>query len=591
MIVSNRKVCRIGCGSGFWGDSPDGAGQLIDEHLNFLVFDYLAEITMALLAANKRRNPQHGYVPDFLDYVIRPHAAALTSGGIRVVANAGGMNVRACRDAILSALRDAGVELKVATVEGDDLMDRAATLAGSPPDLLSLNAYLGAGPIVRALDMGADIVVTGRCVDSALVLGPLVHWFGWSWADFDRLSQGSLAGHLLECGCQVTGGILTDWQTVPGWDCMGYPIAECSSDGEFVVTKPKATGGVVNRATVAEQIVYEVGDPAAYALPDVVCDWGNVRIEECGVDRVRVSGARGRAPSGKLKASAVVQDGFKISGELTIAGPDARPKALRTAEAILTRTRRMMGERDFPDYEETLIEPLGAECLYGAHARSLSTREIVLRVSARHRQRDALEIFSREFLASATSMAQGITGFAGGRPKPRPVLRHSAVYVDADDVEAIVSVDGATVVVPNVPWDRPPMPEHIAQLPEGAQLGPETPYTVPLIALAFGRSGDKGDTANIGIVARRDEYMPALRAALTEDAVARWFAHLVIGPVRRYDWPGLPGFNFVLEGALGGGGSASLRQDPQGKTYAQLLMHMPVGVTKEMQSALGAERS
>jgi hypothetical protein len=569
---------RIGCGSGFWGDSPEGARQLVEAGVDVLVFDYLAEITMALLAQARTRDPEAGFVPDFIDYVIRPHAKAITAQNIKLVANAGGVNPLGCKAAVEKALAAAGVERTVAVVTGDDLLAEADALRAAgcdlPPHLVSLNAYLGARPIAAALAAGADIVITGRCVDSALVLGPLVHAFGWDWSDYDRLSQGSLAGHIVECGCQATGGILTDWEG-DAWDSTGYPIVECAADGSFTVTKPENTGGRVGLASVGEQIVYEVGDPAAYALPDVICDWRDIHLAEVGRNRVRVSGARGRAPSGLLKLSAVATDGFRASGELTIGGREVAHKARKTGEAILIRTRRMMTVAGFDDYAETRIEVLGAGALYGPYVATPEIREILLRVSVRHPDRKALSFFSQEFLASATSMAQGITGISAGRPRARPLLRHKAVFLDADQVGASVSVgeqrfDIASGKVPARIEDPAPFAPIAATRIFGERC------IAPLIAYAFGRSGDKGDIANIGIIARRADYLPILAEAVSESAVAQWFAHLVKGPVHRYDWPGLPGFNFVMESALGGGGTASLRIDPQGKTYAQILMDFPV---------------
>ncbi len=577
------ESCRIGCGSGFWGDSAEGARQLVRAGCDFLVFDYLAETTMAILAANRRRDSTTGFVPDFIDHVFVPHARAIADQNIRVVANAGGMNVEACREALQKVLQSQGVALKIATVSGDDLMPQASALARGgmalPEKLLSFNAYLGAAEIAGALTAGADIVIVGRCVDSALVLGPLVHKFDWSWSDYDLLSQGSLAGHLLECGVQVTGGILTDWESSHGWENMGYPIAECFADGSFVVSKPVGTGGLVSRETVCEQLVYEVGDPGCYRLPDVTCDWRNVEIEEVGVDRVRVSGARGHALPRTLKASAVSHDGYKVSGEITIAGRNAAAKARKTALAILARTASLMKERGFSDYDETSVEILGAEALFGSYARDQDWREVVLKVAARHRKGDALEIFSREFLTSATSMAQGITGFAAGRPKVRPVFRHHSVFVDRALVSTTVRVDGEIIGTEVVQGAyAPDTSEPEVRVSTTPQSVPPTTTTVPLISLAFGRSGDKGDDVNIGIIARRVEYLPYIAAALTEQAVQERFRHLVFGRVRRFDWPALPGFNFVLESALGGGGAASLRKDPQGKTYAQILMECPIAV-------------
>jgi len=304
------RVVRIGCGAGFWGDSPEGAAQLVGSgRIDYLVLDYLAEITMSILARMKAKNPDAGYATDFATLVMKPLAQEIAEKRIKVVANAGGVNPGACRAALEAVLREEGVDLKVAVVEGDDLTPRADEFRRRglrqissedplPDRLISVNAYLGAMPIAAALDLGADVVLTGRCVDSALALGPLIHEFRWSADDHDRLSGGSLVGHVLECGAQATGGLFTDWrETAGGWSDMGFPIAECEADGAFVLTKPEGTGGLVSTATVAEQIVYEVGDPRAYLLPDVCCDWSRARLEQVGENRVRVSGARGRAPA------------------------------------------------------------------------------------------------------------------------------------------------------------------------------------------------------------------------------------------------------------------------------------------------------
>ncbi|KAH3854592.1 hypothetical protein DPMN_097137 [Dreissena polymorpha] len=311
---------RIGCASGFWGDTMTSTPQLLHKgKIDYLVLDYLSEITMSLLAAMKRKDNAAGYTPDFVQTVISPHIKIIQKKGVKVIANAGGVNPTACALALKAICEQANVHLNIAVVSGDDLMDQAADLLNSgvtemysgitmPKTVTSINAYFGAGPIARALDLGADIVVTGRCVDSALVLGPLLHKFKWSFDDFERFSQASLAGHLIECGAQVTGGIFTDWHTVPDWSNIGFPIVECAADGSFVVTKPPGTGGLVSKGTVSEQLLYEIGDPACYELPDVNADFSQVTLEEVkGVqDAVFVTGAKGMPPSSKYKASYIV---------------------------------------------------------------------------------------------------------------------------------------------------------------------------------------------------------------------------------------------------------------------------------------------
>jgi hypothetical protein len=585
-----EKMVRIGCGGGFWGDSDLGPIQLVEYgEIDFLVMDYLAEITMALLARARAKQPNGGYPADFVTLFGRL-APDLAAKRIRVVANAGGVNPIGCRDALRAALDAAGVALKVAAVTGDDLLFAAdrlradgvrelATGAPLPANLLSMNAYLGALPIAAALDAGADIVITGRCVDSAIVLGPLIHQFGWTAQQYDLLAAGSLAGHVVECGTQATGGITTDWQEVPGWDRMGYPIVESRADGSFVVTKPPGTGGLVTPATVAEQIVYEIGDPARYILPDVICDFSDVRLTQVGPDRVLVEGARGLPPTPFYKASATHADGFKCTGLLMIGGREAAAKARRTGTALLTLARRLLAKRGLADFRRTSIEVLGADDTYGPAAFKPGAREVIVKVAVDHAMREGAEILSCEFLTSATGMAQGITGFAGGRPKVMPLVRLYSCLVDKALLAPIVTLDGVerSVAIP-IPSDaQPPVPTD--RFEAAAPSGPLT--SVPLIALAFGRSGDKGDDANIGVLARDPDFVAPIAAALTANAVHGYFAHLLTGTVERFPLPGLHGFNFLLHGALDGGGTASLRHDPQGKAYAQMLMDFAVPVPTE----------
>lgn len=585
------KVVRIGCGAGFWGDSPDGPAQLVRSgQIDYLVMDYLAEITMSILTRMKARRPDLGYATDFVTSVMKPLAREIARRKVRVVTNAGGVNPGACRDALAEVLKEAGVGLKIAVVRGDDLSGweerfrQAGTMemftgAPLPGQLTSINAYLGAFPIAAALDAGADIVITGRAVDSAVVLGPLIHEFGWRPHDHDLLSAGSLAGHVLECGTQVTGGIFTDWQSVPGWDNMGFPIAECSADGSFVVTKPDGTGGLVSTATVAEQITYEVGDPSRYILPDVTADWSRVKLEQAGPDRVRVSGAAGRAPTETYKVSATHADGYRASITMAIIGRDAVAKARATGAAILKRSARLMADAGHGDFSEQSVEVLGSEANYGTSARRGDSREVVLKIAVKHPSKEALGIFAREIFPAATSMAQGLTGFAGGRPEPQPVIRLFSFLVNKADVPVSIEQDGRrTDVAIHIPQSAASEPD--GQSGEATALpDDEGPLvSVPLVALAHGRSGDKGDIGNIGILARRRDFLPWIRRSATPGRVADYFGHFARGPVERFEWPGLCGFNFLLHQGLGGGGVASLRHDPQGKALAQIMMDFPVEV-------------
>ncbi|MFA5489509.1 MAG: acyclic terpene utilization AtuA family protein [Candidimonas sp.] len=593
-----KDVVRVGCGSGFWGDTPEGARQLIKgEELDYLILDYLAEVTMSILARMKSRNPALGYVPDFIDQIIKPYAKDIARRRLKVIVNAGGVNPRGCADAVCAELASQGVDLKVAAILGDDVMGKQDRLMADkvtemfsgetiPDDIVSANAYIGAFPIARALREGADIVVTGRCVDSALGLGPLIHEFGWRGTDWDQLSAGSLLGHVLECGPQVTGGFETDWEKAKDtWASIGFPVAECRRDGTFVVTKPLNTGGAVTLQGVAEQITYETGDPAAYVLPDVVCDWRNVGVRQVGVDRVMVEGAVGRPATGTYKVCATYQDGFRCIATLLVRGRDAVAKSRAIAHAILQRTRNVFEREGLKDYAETSIECIGSEEVYGASARTSGTREVMLKIGARHGQKEALEIFSREIYPASTGTVQGIAGVFGGRPKIQPVVRLFSFLLDKREVDlsiltndkkidldrqAVLAGPGAVVHRNEEAGDR--------EIDADDGLLPD--QEVPLLSLAYARSGDKGDRSNIAVLARRPDYLPLLRRQLTEERVKDYMAHLVRGEVRRYEWPGLHGFNFLMDEALGGGGVASLRYDPQGKAHAQILLDFPIRVPR-----------
>ncbi|MCW5751012.1 MAG: DUF1446 domain-containing protein [Alphaproteobacteria bacterium] len=588
----SQKIVRIGCSSGFWGDSAIAAPQLVHGgDIHYLVADYLAEITMSIMARARAKDPGAGFATDFVTVTMKRLLRDIAARGIRVVTNAGGVNPTACAEAIRAMAAEQGLALRVAAVLGDDLMAQAEELrragiaemssgAPLPESLMSMNAYLGAIPIAQALAAGADIVITGRCVDSALVLGPLMHEFGWRADDFDRLAAGSLAGHIIECGAQCTGGLFTDWDQVPGWENIGYPVIECAADGSFIVTKPPGTGGLVTRGTVAEQLLYEIGDPAAYILPDVICDFTAVTIEQVGENRVRVAGARGLPPTTSYKVCATYMDGWRMSAQLTIGGIDAPAKARRTAEAVLARTRAMFRRMNLADYRETHIETLGAEAMYGPHSRALGTREVVLRLAASHAERLPLEIMGRELISSGTSMSPGTTGGGGGRARAQPVVRLYSCLVPKERVAIHVEMDGASrpVAVPPGAGPRAGAPVQAAAADTPPAPTPEPRRFVPLVRLAWGRSGDKGNDSNIGIIARQPQFLPLIREQVTAERVRDFMAHAVKGEVRRFDLPGIGAVNFLLRDALGGGGIASLRNDPQGKAFAQMLLDLPVEV-------------
>jgi hypothetical protein len=584
-----QKTVRIGGASGFWGDSMVAAPQLVKlGRLDYLVFDYLAETTMAILASARAKKPEMGYATDFVDIAMKSVLAEVKRQGIKVVSNAGGIHPHGCAAALQALAEAEGLALRIAVVEGDDVSAQMPTVreAGTkdmftgetlPEKVLSANAYLGALPIAAALAAGADVVITGRCVDSAVTLGPLMHEFGWRADDYDLLASGSLAGHIIECGCQATGGLHTDWADIPDWAHIGYPIVECHADGSFVVTKPEGTGGKVIRACVAEQLLYEIGDPGAYLLPDVTCDFREVTIEQQGVDRVRVSPARGRAPSPSYKVSATQLDGFRCAGSMVIVGIDAEKKAVRTAESIIERTGEILAEMGLPPFTSTCIEVIGAEWLYGPHALTRHVREVMMRVVANHPQKAALAMFAREIAPSGTSWSPGTTGPGGGRPAVSPLIKPFSFLLAKETVPVAFVLDGERHAVAVPPVGSPAQPAANPEPPAFAEDGGQQ-VEVRLIELAWARSGDKGNLSNIGLVARRPEWLPLLWSRVTPEAVGAYFAHLVRGKVERFYLPGIAGMNLLLHEALDGGGPSSMRMDPLGKGMAQMLLDMTVPI-------------
>jgi hypothetical protein len=580
---------KVGFGlwAAFWGDTSRAARPLLDEGVDYLVSDYLAEITMALLARARAKGSEAGFVPDVVTS-LKPLLADLARTGTKVVTNGGALNPRECARVLQETANAAGLALSVAAVEGDDLSLRLDEILATepkemttgeeiPPGLASVNAYLGARPIARALDMGADIVITGRCADSSLVVGPLMHEFGWSDTDYDQLAAGTLAGHIIECGPQSVGGVFTDWYAVPGWDNMGYPIAEVSPDGTTVVTKPAGTGGLVSVGTVGEQILFEIGDPAAFVTPDVVCDWRDVKLEQVGPGRVQVSGARGNPATESYKVLATYHDGFRVLATAMFAGIDAAGRARRTGDALVARAERLIAGEGFEPLAESSVEVVGAGDILGGAGRPDTATEVVLKVGARHPDRAALEIFAAEFVPFGV-VAQGMAGVFAGRPRVAPVYRVFQWLLDKNSVSVSVQFGGETTPV-EVSSGSADSRVASPPLSEDTAIRPPAGRTVPLRALAYARSGDKGDGANIGLLARHPDFLPIIREQVTAERVWSIFSHYNPRAIRRWELPGLNAINIVIDGVLGGqGGTSTLRYDPQGKSYGAMLLTLPVVV-------------
>ena len=452
-MTTDKKVL-IANGQGFWGDSILGPVRLVNEGpLDYLTLDYLAEVTMSIMQKLKSRRPEMGYATDFVALIDRV-APQLVEKDIKVIANAGGVNPHACKDAVLAVLAKHGFTgVKVAVVEGDDIlgdlddlmakgeefknMDTGAPLSSVRDTVTSANVYLGAFPIAEALDQGAQIVITGRGTDPGLVIGPMIHEFGWSAEDYDKIAAGTVAGHIVECGAQCTGGNYTDWREVPDMARIGYPIIEAQSDGTFVVTKHEGTGGMVTVASVTHQLMYEMGDPKNYITPDGVADFTSFSLEQEGPDRVRVTGVKGAPPTPTYKVSMSYHDGWKATGQLTVSGPDALAKAKLCADIVWQRLA-------FDGYEyseeERMVEFVGAGVCHQGIGHPPEPSEVVLRMGVKGADRDKVNRFGPELVPLVTSGPPGVTGFAGGRPKATEIIGYWPALLSKELVQTRVSV-------------------------------------------------------------------------------------------------------------------------------------------------------
>ena len=451
------KTVRIAAGQGFWGDWLEApVRQVRGGPIDYLMMDYLAEVTMSIMQKQKQRDPNAGYARDFVPLMERI-LPDIVNERIRVISNAGGVNPRACAEAVIGGARKLGLagQVKVALVSGDDILPRLDELLAQGHELrdmdtgrplsdirdrvVSANAYIGMAPVVEALDRGADIVITGRVTDTGLTLGPLVHEHRWSDQDWDKIAAGTIAGHIIECGAQSSGGnLLKDWQKVKGLADPGFPIVEVAADGSFVVTKHPNTGGVVSVASVTEQLVYEMGDPHHYITPDGVADFTSIQLKQAGKDRVAVSGIRGKPRTDKLKVSIAYHYGWKAVGTLVYSWPDALLKA-RSADQILRQRLKDLGL----EFETILTEYVGADATHGrlASPPCEDLAEVQLRVGVRSRDKKAVERFSREIAPLVLTGPPSVTGFAGGRPEVQEIVAYWPALIDRTVVEPHVHVE------------------------------------------------------------------------------------------------------------------------------------------------------
>ena len=588
----NTKKIRIGCASGFWGDTSTAAKQLVERgNLDYLVFDFLAEVTMSILARAKLKNPEMGYAIDFVDQ-LKPLLKKIKNQKIKIITNAGGINPHSCEHSLRQEAEKLGLKFNIAIIEGDNILSELPNLKKQgikemeknsflPDSCLSINAYLGSNGIVKALEEGADIVITGRVVDSALVLGPLIHEYNWRKTDYDLLSAGSLAGHIIECGAQCTGGNYTDWREVKGFENIGFPFVDVFSNGDFIVSKPKDTGGMVTFGTVAEQLIYEIGNPSEYILPDVICDFSKVKISETSDNQIFVNGAKGFPPTKYYKNSATFMDGYRAIGTLVIGGKDAFKKGEVIANAIIKKCSWIFKEKKMGNFSKTSFDIIGSNSIYGPRKNNLKTKEIVLRIVAAHLQKDALIVFSKELAQAVTGMAAGVINYLGGRPRVSPSIHLFSFLLPKDQIKITMRMNEKVVPIPSYsPENTKSTQKDYSSNTAKALLKKD--YCIPLINLAYARSGDKGDNANIGVIARKHDYFDFIDRELNPSTISKFFSHVIQGDVLKWVLPGINGINFLLKNSLGGGGMTSFNVDPQGKAYAQQLLEYPIPVTKNI---------
>jgi len=580
----------IGGASGYWGEASYATAQLLKlDDIDFLVYDYLSEITMSILARSRAKDPSKGFATDFVTSALKPNLKLISKKGVRVISNAGGLNPSACAEMINKEVDIQRLKLKVAFVEGDELIDHSEKFKNEMdletsrrfPDqksIFSINAYLGAFPIAVLLDKGADIIITGRCVDSAVTLGACIHSFCWKNNDLNLLASGSLAGHLLECGPQSTGGNFTDWHKSKNIFDIGYPVAQIDYNGKIIISKPENTGGIVSKATVSEQMLYEIGNPQSYILPDVICDFSQVQLEQIGKNKVSIYGAIGRNPTGKLKVSVTYKDGYRAGQILSFNGTSARQKAEVFANAAIKRSINALKQKNANEFTEVNFEIFGGKPLEGEF------EEVMLKVAVRHPEKEAVGVFIKELAGMLLATPPGLSYFTGaGRPKPSPVVRLFSFLINYDSLKISLNYSGNkfdfNITLPNSCQTNP-----ILIPPPGNNISRTDLklIQIPLEKLAYARSGDKGDSVNIGVISRDPEYLPWIWDSLTEKRIKDLFFKYLMGEVERFHLPGSSSMNILMHEVLGGGGISSLRNDSQGKGYSQILLAVNILIPEDL---------
>lgn len=598
----SKKMIRIGNAGGYWGDDAEAlARQVNGGHLDYISMDFLAEITMSIMQKQRSRDPQLGFARDFIP-MLKSVLRKVVENNTKIITNAGGINPQSCARAISHLGKSLGLDVNIGLVLGDDIleqlsdlrqqgvsftnMETAESFAGVADRIQSANIYFGAAPVVASLADNPHIIITGRVTDTGITLAPMVHEFGWALNDWDKLAAGIVAGHILECGSQSTGGNFTDWHKVSSFENMGFPIVEMNADGSFVVTKHEGTGGIVTVDTVKEQLFYEMGNPKAYLTPDVVADFTSIQLRQDGKDRVHVSGIRGYEPTPLYKVSMAYSDGYKGVGSIVISGPHARKKA----EAF----RDIFWQRCGDNFEERAAEFFGWNACHRSLSGAEDGNEIILRLGVRSQSKDAVAQFGRAIPGLILAGPPGVTA-TGGVPRPQEVVSYWPALMKKSLVKPKIALMSNGEIGPEREIDLTPVGDFQLSNQEHVDVANQTdkkveelltaqndPEALPLEQIALARSGDKGDTSNIGIFGRSQKAYEFLGGYLTAQRMKDLFQELCFGTVTRYSLPNLGGYNFLLDEALGGGGTKTLRVDAQGKTFAQALLAHRVHIPKDV---------
>ena len=596
-----KQSIRIGNAGGYWGDDPSALERQVEGgHLDYITMDFLAEITMSIMQKQKTRSPELGYARDFLP-MLKSVLARTMASKTTIITNAGGINPVGCARAIAKMALELDLKPKVAVVHGDDIMPQIDSLQASGAsfvnmesgqefsevkhNLQSANIYFGTAPVVEALKFDPDIIITGRVTDTGITVAPMIHEFGWELTDWNKIASGMVAGHILECGSQSTGGNFTDWQKVPSFKNIGFPIAEVYEDGSFSITKHENTGGLVTTETVREQLFYEMGNPKSYLTPDVVADFTTIKITQDGDNKVRISGVQGKEPTPFYKVSMAYGDGFKSQGSIAISGPNAREKAEAFAEIFWDRVGHMFSDKE--------TEYFGWNACHKSLVGSDNGNEILLRLGVRSKDKDKLTIFGKMIPSLILAGPPGVS-VTGGVPKPQEVVSYWPALIPKGLVHPSIGILSGSELSQERLVENTPIGQTKDEAPKESQVTPTAtqpiknineflnPSKPALIKIAIARSGDKGDTSNIGVIARTKSAYDFLDKFLTAELVKNLFQEICVGKVTRYSLPNMLGFNFLLEEALGGGGTKTLRIDAQGKTFAQAILSITTDIPPEV---------